>query len=40
MGDLARILLAQNFPETIHEDIITAIGLNLEITGRVRVSRR
>lgn len=34
--ELASILLEQNFPETIHEDILSEIGLDMELTGKLR----
>lgn len=34
--ELASILLEQNFPETIHEDILNEIGLDMELAGKLR----
>lgn len=33
--EVASILLGQNFPETMHEDILHEVGLDLETTGKL-----
>lgn len=33
--ELAGILLEQNFPETVHEDILHEVGLDLELTAKL-----
>ncbi len=33
--EVAGILLEQNFPETIHQDILHEVGLDFEITGKL-----
>ncbi len=34
--ELASILLEQNFPETIHDDILNEVGLEMDLTGKLR----
>ncbi|KJS17991.1 MAG: restriction endonuclease [Peptococcaceae bacterium BRH_c4b] len=34
--ELANILLEQNFPETIHEDVLSEVGLDMELAGKLR----
>jgi putative restriction endonuclease len=40
IADLARVLLMAHFPESVHEDILDAVGLRLDVpeTGRARRS--
>ncbi|OPX87214.1 MAG: hypothetical protein A4E53_02592 [Pelotomaculum sp. PtaB.Bin104] len=33
--ELAGILLEQNFPETMHQDILNEVGLDMELTGKL-----
>lgn len=33
--ELASILLEQNFPEIIHEDILNEVGLDMDLTGKI-----
>lgn len=34
--ELASILLEQNFPETMHEDVLNEVGLDMELAGKLR----
>jgi len=40
LSTAARLLLEQHFPETLHQDILQAVGLSLDISGSTTKRRR
>jgi len=40
LSTAARLLLEEHFPETLHEDILQAVGLSLDVSGNASKRRR